>query len=76
MNDEKKLQTSSPVQDSETRAVLRVKYLERFFRKLAEDGGAIVSSNDLSAKEIDKASEEERMLVDDDGFGYIYVPID
>lgn len=49
---------------------------EKFLKNLATSGGAIVSSNDLSAEEIDAARQEGRMFVDEDGFGYIYEPID
>ncbi len=49
---------------------------EEFLKKLASDGGAIVSSNDLSPEEIDDAKTEERMFVDDAGFGYVYVSIE
>lgn len=49
---------------------------EKFLKRLAKTGGAIVSSNDLSAEDIAEARAGERMFVDDDGFGYIYQPID
>lgn len=48
----------------------------RFLKKLAEYGGAIVSSSSLSVEEIEKARQQKRMFVDDDGFGYVYEPID
>jgi hypothetical protein len=48
----------------------------KFLKKLAEYGGTIVSSKDLSAEEIEKARQQKRMFVDDDGFGYVYQPID
>jgi len=46
---------------------------ETLLRKLA-NGGRIVSSNDLTAMAIADAQACGRMLVDDRGFGYVYVP--
>ena len=48
----------------------------KFLKKLAEYGGAIVSSSSLTPEEIEKARQQKRMFVDDDGFGYVYQPID
>jgi hypothetical protein len=49
---------------------------ETFLKKLATDGGAIISSNDLSPEEIETARREDRFFVDEDGLGYVYEPID
>lgn len=45
---------------------------EDFLRLLADNGGAITSSNDHDQEEIDRAREESRFYVDADGFGYIW----
>ncbi len=42
-----------------------------FLAKL-RDGGEIVSSNDCPTEEICAARGEGRLLVDKDGFGYVY----
>lgn len=45
--------------------------MEELFKKL-RNGGAIVSTNDLSETEIAEARACNRMWVDEDGFGYVY----
>ena len=41
---------------------------------LAKHGGKIVSSNDLPTEEIRQARLSERMYVDENSFGYIWIP--
>lgn len=47
---------------------------EELIRKLAIDGGCIVSSGDCSSLEIADAQATNRMYVDDDGLGFILRP--
>ncbi len=49
--------------------------VEDLLKKLL-NGGAIVSSNDLSHEDVVKAREEDRLFVDEDSYGYVYVPIE
>lgn len=42
--------------------------------RLLRQGGSIVSSGDLPAEAIAAARACGRMTVDDDGFGYVYLP--
>lgn len=42
--------------------------------RMLANGGRIVSSNDLPSGAIDVARACGRMHVDEDGFGYIYLP--
>lgn len=46
---------------------------EQFIRQLAIEGGKIVSSNDLTPAEIALARACGRMLVLDDGLGFVYI---
>ena len=46
---------------------------EEFLQKLSEEGGSIVSTNDLTVFEISAARAEDRMFVDDNGYGYVLV---
>lgn len=39
-------------------------------------GGAIVSSNDLSAEDISKARADGRLWVDRFAYGYVYLPLE
>lgn len=47
---------------------------KEFLNLLAYLGGSIVSSNNCTEIEISTAREEHRMLVDEDGMGFIYIP--
>ena len=47
---------------------------EMLFYFLKVNGGSIVSSNSLSTYEINQARASNRMFVDDDGFGFIWLP--
>lgn len=47
--------------------------MEKLFKLLKEQGGQIVSSNDCTPLQIAHAGAIDRMFVDDDGFGFIYL---
>lgn len=47
-----------------------------FLKKLARDGGEIVSSAACSSAEIALANKENRFFVDDESFGYVLRPVD
>lgn len=47
--------------------------LEEFLQRLSEDGGHIVSTNELTVFEISTARAEERLFVDDNGYGYVWM---
>lgn len=51
----------------------RIATLEAFVRRVAS-GGTIVSSNALTPTQIVIARAADRMHIDDDGLGYVYVP--
>lgn len=46
-----------------------------FLRKLVTGGGKIVSTNDLTVFEISSARAEDRLFVDENGFGFVYFPV-
>ena len=46
-----------------------------FLRKLVTGGGRIVSTNDLTVFEISTARAEDRLFVDEKGFGFVYFPV-
>jgi hypothetical protein len=48
--------------------------MENLFKQLLEGGGKIISSNNCSILEIAEACSCNRMWVDENGFGFIYVP--
>ena len=48
--------------------------MEKLFKKLAYEGGTIVSSAECSELEIAEARCCERMFVDEGGLGYIWRP--
>lgn len=43
-----------------------------FLKKVANEGGAIVSSNECSEMEIVNARATDRFYVDEDGMGYVW----
>ena len=47
--------------------------LSELLEKLAEHGGTIVSTNELTEFEIAKAVGENRMFTNDDSLGYVWV---
>lgn len=47
-----------------------------FLKKLAHEGGQIVSSSVCSSAEIALANKENRFFVDDESFGYVLRPKD
>lgn len=51
----------------------RLERIERFLM-LASDGGSIVSTNGLTQLEISKAHSDWRLLVLENGLGFVYVP--
>ena len=50
--------------------------MKKLFELLAEKGGAIVSSASLSVNDIDYARENKVFYVDENGFGYAWIPKD
>lgn len=51
-----------------------MKTIEHLLELLAEHGGEIVSSNDLQPELIEQARASGRMYVDDNHYGYIWIP--
>lgn len=52
----------------------RMETLDDILRKLASNGGVIVSSLRCGSFEIDDAQDENRMIVTEDGYGLIWQP--
>ena len=50
-----------------------MKTIEGLLKKLATEGGKIVSSGDLTIQQIAEANACDRMYVDDLGLGYVWV---
>jgi hypothetical protein len=48
--------------------------MQDLFYYIIGNGGKIVSSNDLSPFEITQARASSRMFVDENGFGFIWLP--
>lgn len=51
------------------------KLAEAFLKRLSKEGGAIVSSNDVTPDGIVFARSEGRFFVDENNFGYVWIPI-
>lgn len=47
-----------------------------FLQLLAEEGGAIVSSNECTTEEISDAQAEGRFYADSEGYGYVHNPFE
>jgi hypothetical protein len=48
--------------------------MEKLLKLLATHGGKIVSTNDLNEMEISQARASNRMYVDEDSLGYVWLP--
>jgi len=48
--------------------------MEKLLELLATHGGKIVSTNDLNPDEINQARASNRMYVDEDSLGYVWLP--
>lgn len=53
---------------------INVKTSNDLFELLVYNGGKIVSSNSVSVNEINQARASNRMLVDENGLGFIWIP--
>jgi hypothetical protein len=51
------------------------KLAEAFLKRLSKEGGAIVSSNDVTTDGITFARAEGRFYADENNFGYVWIPI-
>ena len=50
--------------------------MKELLKKLAGEGGKIVSSGNLTIQQIAEANACSRMYVDDSGLGYVWMPED
>lgn len=48
--------------------------MNNLFELLSKHGGKIVSTNDLNTDEINQARASNRMYVDEDSLGYVWLP--
>jgi hypothetical protein len=48
--------------------------MRRLFELIAINGGAIVSTASLSPLRISQARENDQMWVDENGYGYVWIP--
>jgi hypothetical protein len=48
--------------------------MKELFELLIQNGGQIVSSNNCSTFEINQARASDRMFVDENSFGFIWIP--
>lgn len=48
--------------------------MKNLFELLSKHGGKIVSTNDLNTDEINQARASNRMFVDEDSMGYVWLP--
>jgi hypothetical protein len=48
--------------------------MKNLFELLSKHGGKIVSTNDLNTDEINQARASNRMYVDEDSLGYVWIP--
>jgi hypothetical protein len=59
-----------------TAAVPNTSNMKKLTELLIKHGGKIISSNDCSVLEIAEARADNRMWVDENGFGFIFMPKD